>query len=251
MEDQYTIEEMAKELNIDSSTFKDERVINAIEYGRVRLVSTYDNYCEAIKELGITEEDYKSLRLKAQPLIDEINEEQRIRSEFAIAPAKTYINDFVRRKYIYETDVQEVYKKVESIKDATKKGDFDFLIETLISNTILMQTRITNLNQNITREDVSAEFANKQTSIQIKMLEEIRKTTLTIQQLVEPKKTVFIKGDAINQQNNQINFQKKQELENELSQKEINDAKLLEHGTQEETIASYTQMETMGKIDRS
>lgn len=249
MEDQYTIEEMVKELKIDSSILKDERVINAIEYGRVRLVTSYDKYCESIEELGITENEYKSLRVKARPLIDEIEDKKVSRVEYAVNPSKACVNDFISRNVIQDTDGKLLYKEMKNIMKEVSTGKYNYLIETLMSNIILMQTRVTNLNQNITRSDVSSEFIEKQTSIQIKMMEEIRKTTLTIQQLVEPKKTVFVKGDSINQQNNQINFQKNLEIENEQSYEEIEDAKLLERGTQEETIPSYSQMETMGKIN--
>ena len=200
MENQCTLKDMQKELNLDDRLLKREDVKQAIERGR----------------------------LKARDLSNERQRLKEGRVNYALSPSKVYINDFVKRKFIEETDFKEICKKVKEIKDTTKKGDYDFLIDTLLSNTILMQTRIENLNHNITREDVSAEFINKQTSLQIKMLEEIRRTTLTIQQLVEPKRTMFIKGDAIGQQNNQVNFQNNHESENEQSYKEVKNAKLLE-----------------------
>lgn len=204
-EDHYTLEEIFDELNLSKKLKKDRNVLQAFEKGLQK------------------KEDQKELATKqfSNPLMSGMVNILEQNGEDAA-------------KVSHDVLAEDIKKMIEE----TQNGDTHALITMLTTNIVQLQL----FNGTVTRNlmgDLGKQLDNfnKLSNMQLKVMQETRKSIMAINEITNPKRTTFIK--EANQHNHlHQDSQKKDENQNELSQpKEFIDA---DKYTEAETITEGT-----------
>ena len=238
-EDQYTLEDLFDELNISKKLMKDERVLHAYEHGLMKhyvfLASSglsddeINDECISTEQCALWRELYSNeIEKKLQQKEDE---EKQSTKQFSNLRASGMINILEQNgkdrppvsHEVLSDDIQEMVEKMQS-------GDTKAQITVLTTN--IMQLQL--FNGTITRNlmgDLGKQLDNfeKLSNMQLKVMQETRKSIMAINEITNPKRTTFIK--EANQHNHlHQNSEKKDESENEkqIVHKEVTDTEVCE-----------------------
>ena len=232
--DKYALDQIWEEADIVRPLMKDLQVIEAIEKGRV----------EWFIQIAATDGDLDAFIHYSGKTLDEVNEMFQIhkvaietkKAEFKVkkqrkrkkqaenskqaldAAARSGFNVFLQhdpraQKKINSWDIGDEISKVA--KDL-QKGNTSSLLEVLVGN--ITQLHLFNgvLAMNLSGdENITVDKMNKLSNMQFKLMQEERKSIMAINEIINPKRTTFIK--EANQHNHlHQNSEKKDENENEL-----------------------------------
>lgn len=225
-EDQYSIDDMFDELNLSKKLKQDERVIQAYERGLIKLFISFassdmdDN--EIMDELDITAERCKTWReqfsTEIQQAKDKIEEDKRHATKQFSSPLYSGMRNIMNQNYkesapisqnVLAEDIGKMVKKVQ-------KGDTSDLLTMLTTNILQLQLFNGVVTSNL-MGDAGKQLNNFEmlSNMQIKVMQETRKSIMAINEITNPKRATFIKEVA---QHNHLhqNSEKKDEQENEL-----------------------------------
>lgn len=225
-EDQYSIEDMFDELNLSKKLKQDERVIQAYERGLMKLfvlsASSGMDDKEIMDEFDITAVQCKTWRdqfsTEIQQAKDKMEEDKKLATKQFSSPLMSGMRNILNQNFkesapisqnVLAEDIGKMVKKVQ-------KGDTSDLITMLTTNILQLQlfngVVTSNLMGDAGKKIDSFEILSK---MQIKVMQETRKSIMAINEITNPKRTTFIKEVA---QHNHLhsNSEKKEEDENEL-----------------------------------
>lgn len=225
-EDQYSIEDMFDELNLSKKLRQDERVIQAYERGLMKLFISFassdmsDN--EIMDELEITVERCKTWRdqfsTEIQQAKDKIEEDKRHATKQFSSPLYSGMRNILNQNYKESAPISQdvLAEDISKMVKKAQKGDTTDLITLLTTNILQLQlfngVVTSNLMGDAGKKIDSFEILS---NMQIKVMQETRKSIMAINEITNPKRTTFIKEVA---QHNHLhsNSEKKEENENEL-----------------------------------
>ncbi|MDD2265775.1 hypothetical protein [Sulfuricurvum sp.] len=225
-EDQYSIDDMFDELNLSKKLRQDERVIQAFERGLIKLfilsASSDMSDEEIMNEFDITAEQCKTwheqFNTEIQQAKDKAEEDKKHATKQFSSPL---FSGMVNILYQYGEGATPISQKVlrDDIKEMVKKmqkGDTTHLLTMLTTNILQLQLFNGMVTRNITGEaGKKIDGFEVLTGLQLKVMQETRKSIMAINEITNPKRTTFIKEVA---QHNHLhsNSEKKEENENEL-----------------------------------
>lgn len=239
-QDQYSLDELFEELNISKRLKKEEQVLKAYERGLIKnyisLSSSGISDEEVIESYYITisqckqwKENYKEDIEKAK---QKKNDEEKHATKQMSNPLYSGMINILNQNPNKDTPIsQQVLGEdiLEMVKKA-KDGDTTHLITMLTTNVLQLQVFNSTITNNITGE-AGKHIGNfeRLSNMQIKVMQETRKSIMAINEIVNPKRTTFIKEAS---QHNHLhqNSSKKIENENELQ----NETMLIEDKTVDE-----------------
>ena len=126
-----------------------------------------------------------------------------------------------------------LYEDIQNILDELKTGDTSSLLIMLVTNTMQLQLFNGTVTQNLMGETGrKIDNFNKLSNMQLRIMQETRKSIMAINEITNPKRTTFIK--EANQHNHlHQNSEKKDEDENELQKLEesgqVTDVDIIDH----------------------
>ena len=230
-EDQYSLDDMFDELNISKILMKDEQIREAFERGLEKnyLVYAVDGMSDKdiSDEFEITAEQCLLWGAKHSEHIKEAkqkieSDKRHATKQFSDALYSGMANiikqngnsDTAISQKVLADDIQAIVKKV-------KNGNADDLITMLTTNILQLQLFNGTVTQNIMGEaGKQLDNFEKLSSMQIKVMQETRKSIMAINEITNPKRTTFIKEANQHNHLHQENSQKKLENENELQKVE-------------------------------
>jgi len=221
--EQYDLDDIIEELNLSKKLIKNEDVLEAFKMGQVSFFIEYraqgedDDFMEM--ELNIDVQQCQEWdTLYADKILDEKKDIERLKLiEIKMQTDASYIgatNLKAQKSYSdIEGEWDSLNDAIESKAEAIINGDMTELIKILTTNTIQLE----HINFDITqykRGESGKKVSNFNTysNIQFKAMQEMRKNIMAINEIVNPKRTTFIK------QANQHNHLHQEQV-SELSQK--------------------------------
>ena len=239
-EDQYSLEDAFDELNISKKLMKDERVLQAFEKGLIKLyvsmasssmsdVVIVDSFEIKIHQCISWREQYKDIIKKA--IQKKEDEEKHATRQFSNPLMSGMVNILEQNgKDIPPISQDVLYEDIKMMVEKMQSGDAKALITMLTTN--IMQLQL--FNGTITRNlmgDLGKQLDNfnKLSNMQLKVMQETRKSIMAINEITNPKRTTFIK--EANQHNHlHQNSEKKDKTQNEkqIDHKEVTDAEVCE-----------------------
>lgn len=225
-EDQYSIDDMFDELNLSKKLKQDEQVVQAYERGLIKLfissASSDMDDKEIMDEFYINAEQCKTwheqFSTEIQQAKDKIEEDKRVATKQFSSPLYSGMRNILNQNYkesapisqnVLEEDIVKMVQKVQ-------KGDTRDLITLLTTNILQLQLFNGVVTGNL-MSDVGKQLNNFEmlSTMQIKVMQETRKSIMAINEITNPKRTTFIKEVA---QHNHLhsNSEKKEENANEL-----------------------------------
>ncbi|WP_415405720.1 hypothetical protein ACLHDG_08110 [Sulfurovum sp. CS9] len=243
-EDQYTLEDMFDELNISKKLMKDERVLQAFEKGLIKLyismassgmsdVDIVDDFEININQCALWHEKYSDEIKQAKQKI--ADDKKLATRQFSDPLISGLVNIMTQNGTSAEAISQKVlHDDIEKIIEKTKAGDTETLITILTTNIMQLQLFNGRVAGNLMGE-AGKQLNNfeKLSNMQLKVMQETRKSIMAINEITNPKRATFIKKA---EQHNHLhqNSEKKEENENELQKLEeaekfdsISDAEIL------------------------
>jgi len=225
-EDEYQLEELFDELNISKRLLKDENILNAYEYGRGKLfiqkLATHTPIKDVMEDMDMSEEQSWQWRDKYSDLIQEArnkiqNEKKNATKQFSDPLYSGVINILEQNPRKTTGISHEVLKEdIKKIVESAKNGDTTELLTMLTTNILQLQLFNGTITNNIMGEP-GKQLPNfeRLANMQIKVMQETRKSIMAINEITNPKRTTFIK--EANQHNHlHQNSQEKVENKNEL-----------------------------------
>ncbi len=238
-EDEYSLDEIREEADITRPLMKDESVIKAIEKGRIKWlieiastdgdIDTFIYYSEkTLDEVSQMFEIHKeAIEERKAEIKAEKNKKRKEQAEYSVqtlnAAGRSGFNVYLQhdpksRKKVDSWDIGDEISKV--VKDI-QKGDTTSLLEILVGN--ITQLHIFNgmLAMNLSGdENLTLDTMNKLSNMQLKVMQETRKSIMAINEICNPKRTTFVKElsqhNHLHQNSKKIS-EKKDETLNELS----------------------------------
>lgn len=226
-EDEYSLDDMFDELNISKTLMKDEQIREAFERGLEKnyLIYAVDGMSDKdiADEFEITAEQCLLWSVKHSEKIKEAkqkikDDKRHATKQFSDPLYSGMVNvikqngnsDIVISQKVLGDDIQAIVKKVKS-------GNADDLITMLTTNILQLQLFNGTVTQNL-MGDAGKQLDNfeKLSSMQIKVMQETRKSIMAINEITNPKRTTFIKEANQHNHLHQENSQKKLQNENEL-----------------------------------
>jgi len=225
-EDQYSIVDMFDELNLSKKLEYDDQVIQAFERGQAKLfissVSSDMSDEEIISEFDITAEQCKAWHeqfgTEIQQAKDKIEYDKKLATKQFSNPLYSGMRNIMNQNYkesapisqdVLAEDIKKMVKKVQS-------GDTSDLLMMLTTNILQLQLFNGVVTSNLMGE-AGKQLNNFEmlSAMQIKVMQETRKSIMAINEITNPKRTTFIKEVA---QHNHLhsNSEKKDETVNEL-----------------------------------
>ena len=234
-EDQYTLEDLFDELNISKKLMKDERVLQAFEKGLIKLYISMAS--SGINDVDIADEfeiNIDQCNLWRERYSDEIkkglqkkeDDEELATKQFSSPIMSGMVNILEQNGKDRPPVSQDVlHDDIKKMVEKIQNGDSTDILTVLTTNIIQLQrfngTVTSNLIGDTGRQ---VDNFNKLSNIQLKIMQETRKSIMAINEITNPKRTTFIK--EANQHNHlHQNSEKKEDNSNELK----NEAKLIEH----------------------
>jgi len=228
-QDQYSFDDLFYELNISKRLKKDEQVLRSYERGLIKnYISLSSNGIsdeEIIESFEISisqcvqwKEDYKEDIQKAK---QKKNDNEKHATKQMSNPLYSGMINILNQNPNKNVPIsQEVlYEDIKNIVKNIKDSKSDDLITILTTNVLQLQVFNSTITNNIMGE-VGKKLGNfeKLSNMQIKVMQESRKSIMAINEIVNPKRTTFIKEAS---QHNHLhqNSPKKIEKENELQNK--------------------------------
>jgi len=238
-EDQYTVDDIREEADIVRPLMEDQQVQEAIEKGRVKwfieIMATegdIDSFLfysgKSLDDAGKMMEDYeKAIELRKSEIKIEkqkVKNKKRKLSELTLNPVAVGVHNIccqVGEERAERMGISTLQDGLSSAVEKLKGGDSTALLEILMSN--ITQLHLFNglVAQNLAGDLGMQNLNNldKLFSMQVKLMNEERKSILAINEIVNPKRTTFVK--EVSQHNHlHQNSEKKDENENELQKLE-------------------------------
>lgn len=239
-EDEYTLDELFEELKISKRLKKDEQVLRAYEKGLIRsyiyLSSTNIEDKDIVDDYNITINQcltWKELYNKEiQEAKQKIEDDKKHATRQMTNPLYSGMINIMTQNPNKDTAFsQEVLTKdIKLMVDKLKEGDSTALITMLTTNMMQLQVFNSTVTNNMMGE-AGKQIVNfdRLGNMQIKLMQETRKSIMAINEIVNPKRITFIKEAS---QHNHLhqNSSKKIEKENELQ----NESKLIEDNKSDE-----------------
>ena len=237
-EDQYTLEDMFDELNMSKKLIKDERVLQAYEKGLIKLYISMassgasdddiiDDDLISSEQCTLWREQYSD-RIN-QGLLEKEDEEKRATKQFSCLMHSGMLNILEQNgKDMPPVSQQVLHDDIQKMVHEIQSGDTTSLITMLTTNIMQLQlfngTVTCNLMGNAGKK---IDNFNKLSNMQLKVMQETRKSIMSINEITNPKRTTFIK--EANQHNHlHQNSEKKDENDNELQKpKQIEESKII------------------------
>jgi len=223
------------ELNISSSLMKDERVLQAFENGLIKhyisMASSGSSDDEIIDDDLIGAEQCTLWR---EQYSDEIkkglqkkeDDEKQATRQFSSPMHSGMINILEQNgKDMPPISQQVLYEDIKEMVDEIQSGDTKALLTMLTTNIIQLQLFNGTVTRNLMGDaGKQVDNFNKLSNMQLKVMQETRKSIMAINEITNPKRTTFIK-EANQHNHHHQNSEKKGDNSNELK----NEAKLIEH----------------------
>jgi hypothetical protein len=232
--EEYTFDEVREEADIIRPLMLDQKVIAAIERGRskwfIELVSTdgdmdtfiyYSNitYAEIEKMFELHKEAIKlrkaELKIEEQQREDEkiVKAKHRL-SPLSVGESNIYLQEGEENRQ--NIDRQTLKEELELSAKRMQNGDTSLLIEILTYN-IMQLHHFNGQDTGNLAGDLGKQLSTfeKLSNMQLKVMQETRKSIMAINEITNPKRTTFIKKA---EQHNHLhqNSEKKDKNENEL-----------------------------------
>ena len=236
--DEFSLDDIREKANIVRPLMEDPQVIESIEKGRINWLI----------EIASTDGDLDQFIHYSRKTLDEVNElfeihktaievkkselraeKQKVKAKKAKNSAQTLniagrsgYNVFLQHnpKTQKNVDLWDIGDEISKLVKNLQKGDTTSLLEILVGN--ITQLHIFNgvLAMNLSGDGtMPVEKMNKLSNMQLKLMQETRKSIMAINEITNPKRTTFIK--EANQHNHlHQNSEKKDENENELQKSE-------------------------------
>lgn len=230
-EDSYTLDEIREEADITKPLMDNLQVQETIERGRSKKIIeiVVEDDGDAAKDfaerVGITPTEFKLIHEKNIEVIEtkkaKINAHRKERSEARLYTAGVAGANIYLQTPELDRGQLSINSLADGIADAAKalnEGDTTPLLEILIGN--IQQLHLFNgtITQNLL-DSKSIDNFNKLSNMQLKVMQETRKSIMAINEIANPKRTTFIK--EANQHNHlHQNSEKKDECQNELQKLE-------------------------------
>ncbi len=232
--DQYTLDDIREEVDIVKPLMEDPRVLKAIEKGRVKWfieIATTDGNIDSFifhtgKSFDEVEEMFDTHKEAIKLQKAEIKEENQKLKEKKVSNAKMRLSpSTVGGSNIYLQEGEEnsdkldrhtLKKELELSAKRIQDGDTIFLLEILTANIMQLHHFNGQITGNLAGE-LGKKLATfeKLSNMQLKVMQETRKSIMAINEIINPKRTTFIK--EANQHNHlHQNSEKKDESQNEL-----------------------------------
>jgi len=224
-QDHYTLPEAMKELNVSLALLQDEQVQRAFERGLTKQyimsIVTGDSYDDIIASYPISLEKCEKW---AELYKDEIEDGKAKRKEkldhateqFSNLTYSSLVNILYQNGPGKQEEIsqQKLKDDFTEIIERVKDGDTTDLLTILTSNLMQMQLFNGQVSGKITVKDISYKNYELLSRMQMKLLQESRKTVMCINEVVNPKRTTFVKNA---EQHNHIhqNSEKNTQIENE------------------------------------
>ncbi|MEA3521465.1 MAG: hypothetical protein U9R50_00660 [Campylobacterota bacterium] len=223
--DEYWLANIFDELKIAKSLMKDERVLAAYEKGQVQffisLIANNSTDAEIIDTLEINADQCKMWREKYSAEIEhekqKIADEEKLNTKQFSDPLYSGARNILNQngpntkpvsQQVLGNDIREMVKKVQ-------QGDSSDLITMLTTNIIQFQMFNGSITSNLMGE-AGKQLPNYERlgNMQIKVMREVRKSIMAINEITNPRRTTFIKEAS--QHNHLHQNSKKSEHDNEL-----------------------------------
>ncbi len=224
-EDEYTLRETLEELELPMDLMKDDEVIKAFEKGKITPfidIMARGEDMETFSEIhGIALEKCEAWKTaykeEIQAAKDAIEKESKSAANHISYPLTMGILGILYQSDPQKRDIadhQTIADNIQRIVKDLKAGDTTSLLTALTSQFLQLQNLNSMIAMNITGK-AGKDLDNFQSlsSLNLKVNGEIRKTAMALNEIVNPKRTTFVKEAT---QNNFIqNSEKKVENENE------------------------------------
>ena len=225
-EDNYTLEDIFDELNISKDLIKNEHVLHAFERGLIKLFIL-------LASNGVTDDEIiidnpisqKQCTIWREQFSDEIekglqkkkDDEELATKQFSNPLMSGMVNILEQNGQGSRPVSEEVLSEdIKQIVEKTQSGDTKALITILTTNILQLQL----FNGTVTRNLMGdagkhLDNFNKLSNMQLKVMQETRKSIMAINEITNPKRTTFIKEANQHNHLHQIS-EKKDESQNEL-----------------------------------
>lgn len=228
-EDRYSLDDLFDELNISKKLKNDEDILKAFEKGLVKCfiyLSSYSTSYEDIKlDIDISQHQYDNWKelYKDEILVakQKIENDKKFATRQISKPLYSGMINLLTQNPNKDRELsQEVlFNDIKTLVKKIKEGSNEDLITILTTNILQLQVFNSTITNNLMGE-TGKQIANFEilSNMQIKVMQESRKSIMAINEIVNPKRTTFIKEAS---QHNHLhqNSEKKQENQNELENK--------------------------------
>jgi len=224
-EDEYTLRETLEELELPMDLMEDDEVIKVFEKGKVTPfidIMARSEEIEVFSEIhGITLEKCEAWKAAYKEEIEaakeKIKKESRSAAQHISDPLTMGVTGILYQTdedMRHKADHQTIADNIHSIVKDLKSGDTTSLLTALTSQFLQLQNLNSLIAMNITgKAGKPLDNFHSLSNLSIKINGEMRKTAMALNEIVNPKRTTFVKEAT---QNNFIqNLEKKVENENE------------------------------------
>jgi len=233
-EDEYTLEDLFDELNISKKLMKDERVLQAFKKGLLKLYLSMasngisdadiaDDFEINIEQCNLWREQYSDTIKKGLQKKEE--EEKQATRQFSSPLHSGMVNIMTQNgKDMPPISQQVLYEDINKMIDEIQSGNPKELLTMLTTNILQLQLFNGTITQNLMGDaGKQVDNFNKLSNMQLKVMQETRKSIVAINEITNPKRTTFVKEAT---QNNfiQENSEKKSLPQNE---KQIEDVEVI------------------------
>lgn len=243
--DEYTLEEIRKEADITTALMQDPQVLEAIERGRVKQLieiaatdGDLDHFIfysgKSMEEISrMIDEHEKTIEAKRVEVALEEKEKKKrakyhahamLQPEFHLVNLKNKRNFTMNGEEVPDQEYyDEFIKSVKNLRD----GKNEYLLRSLMAQLNQLQTISSSVNMNIYGSNDTVDNFVKFTNLQVKLMQEQRRTVMAIDDLMNPKKTVFVKkAEQHLHQTSEKNIQDENELQQLEKPEEVTEAEL-------------------------
>jgi len=250
--DAYTLENIREEADITRPLMKDPQIIDAIEKGRIKwfieIASADGDLDSFIYCSGKTLDEVNQMFETHKEAIEKKKHKRRSRQtenskNTLNAAARSGFNVYLQhdpqsREKINSWDIGDEIKRVAA---DLKSGDTSSLLEILVGN--VTQLHVFNgaiANMLTTDENLTVDKMHKLSNMQMRILQEERKSIMAINEITNPKRAVFIKeaNQHIHQQTPEKLLEKKDEKVSKLFQPKEEEVIDAYQYTEAETVAT-------------
>jgi len=230
-QDEYTLIELFEELNIPMELLQDEHILNAFNKGLKEnyLVYKLDDMSDEdiISEFEITAEQCLLWSVMYSDIVAKQKENKAKEIEVSTRQisdplTRGIVNIFTQnKKENAEISAQQIADEVRETVEKMQSGDTTDILTTLVLNNMQLQL----FNQNVTNNlmgEAGKPLANYEmlSKMQLRVMSEVRKNTMAINEICNPKRTTFIKEANQHNHLHQKSSEKKLENQNELQKTE-------------------------------
>lgn len=239
-EDQYTLADAFDELNISKKLMKDERVLQVHEKGLIKLFISLasngagddeiinDDLMNA-EQCILWREQYSDTIKKG---IKTKEEEEKLATKQFSSPMHSGMLNILEQngRDMAPISQQVLHDDIKKMVDDMQSGDTKALLTMLTTNILQLQLFNGTVTRNLMGDaGKQVDNFNKLSNMQLKVMQETRKSIMAINEITNPKRTTFIK--EANQHNHlHQNSEKKDETKNEkqITHDGITDAEVYE-----------------------